>query len=464
VLINSYLLFFKGLPESSKTDRQTTASFAIRDPGSLSGKSSTLGEVRGVAGIRSLGSASHGFSPRPSLSDMRFNLSEARGVAGLRTLEQWCQHVPGTIANSDTFSSALDRHGVDRAQAFSLITALKGVFDFRTMRAGENFELMLSPSGNIEKFIYFKSPMLSYQVERRAGKLTGRRVTEQAQVQVSPIALRIKDSLYASLDRAGEAPALVMMIVDIFAWDIDFYIDTYRGDEIRLLVEKLTVNGQFVRYGQILAAEYRGQVGVHRAFRYETADGKIGYYEQDGGSLRKAFLKSPLKFTRISSGYGNRVHPILGFSKMHMGVDLSAPRGTPIWAPGDGTVIFSGRQGVSGNLVTLRHANGYQTIFAHLHTIAPAVRKGSRVIQKQVIGTVGSTGRSTGPHLHYGMKKDGRHVNPFSQRFPPADPVPAGQMKAFQQAIAPWVTQLEAISLPPSPRTASAAGVRKDAG
>jgi murein DD-endopeptidase MepM/ murein hydrolase activator NlpD len=306
--------------------------------------------------------------------------------------------------------------------------------------------------------------MLSFQVDRRGGELVGRRITEQADIRLAPIALRIKDSLYASLDRAGESPALVMMIVDIFAWDIDFYIDTYQGDEIRLLVEKLSVDGEFVRYGQILAAEYRGQVGVHRAFRYETDDGKVGYYDQDGGSLRKAFLKSPLKFTRISSGFGNRVHPILGFSKMHLGIDLAAPRGTPIWAPADGSVVFSGRKGVSGNLVVLRHANGYQTVFAHLHTIASAVRKGSRVIQKQVIGTVGSTGRSTGPHLHYGMKKDGRHVNPFRQRFPPADPVPASQMKTFLRAIAPLIRQLEAIQLPQSTRTAAVTSERKDAG
>jgi murein DD-endopeptidase MepM/ murein hydrolase activator NlpD len=159
-----------------------------------------------------------------------------------------------------------------------------------------------------------------------------------------------------------------------------------------------------------------------------------------------------------------RVHPVLGFSSMHLGIDLAAPTGTPIWAPGDGVVTFAGYKGVSGNLVTIRHANGYETVFAHLHTIAKGTRRGARVTQKQVIGTVGSTGRSTGPHLHYGMKKNGKHINPFTQKFPPARPVPATESKSYLEHIAPLIEQLRDTPLPPVTRTAAIRGERRDTG
>jgi murein DD-endopeptidase MepM/ murein hydrolase activator NlpD len=274
----------------------------------------------------------------------------------------------------------------------------------------------------------------------------------------------VKGPLYTTFDRAGESPHLVTMFVEIFAWDIDFFIDVHPGDTIRLLLEKFVYNGEFIRYGRILAAEYKGDIGTYRAFWYETDDGTVDYFDENGGSLRKAFLKSPLKFTNISSGFGKRVHPILGFSKMHLGVDLAAPRGTPIWAPGDGRVKIAGRRGVSGKLIILRHAQGYETIFAHLHTIAPGIRKGVRVRQKQVIGTVGSTGRSTGPHLHYGMKIKGKHVNPFTQSFPPANPVPGFELKGYQRLISPLLERLDEVALPPTAHAASAPVSDKDAG
>ncbi len=467
--LNAYLLFYKGLPGSDQSPSENAKPAAdLATPTQNSNSAyptmfaSQLGEINGISGIRDPGSVVA--EPGPHNSSLRFDLEEAPGIAGLRSLDQWCQRISGSINNGDTFVTALSRHGLERTQVFSIIGSLRNIMDFRRCRPGERFDMLRSPTGRIERFTYYKSPIVSYQVKRSEGKLIGRQVKENAEVQLASIAIRIKGSVYASLERSGESPALVMELVDIYAWDIDFYIDPHPGDTIKLLVEKVMANGTFVRYGRILAAEYSGDIGDHSAFWHQTANHKVGFYDEHGDSLRKAFLKSPLKFARISSGFGMRVHPVLGFSKKHLGVDLAAPRGTPIWAPGDGTVIFAGRKGISGNLIVIRHANGYETIFAHLHTIAKGVRKGARVDQKQVIGTVGSTGRSTGPHLHYGMKKTGNHVNPFSQKFPPADPVPKAEQSGYKKTIAPMLKRLNEISVPPDPTTASLTVGRKDAG
>ncbi|MBN2496551.1 MAG: peptidoglycan DD-metalloendopeptidase family protein [Deltaproteobacteria bacterium] len=367
-------------------------------------------------------------------------------------MAQWCQRLDGQVGRGDTFSSALNQHDLAPGQVGALVEALRGTMDFRHCRPGERYELLVGPDSRVWSFEYQKTPLLSYLVERQQGRLRARESMQEAEIDSSEIGLRISGSLYASLERAGETAALVVMIVDIFAWDIDFYIDTHPDDTIRLIVEKLRLEGRFVRYGRILAAEYAGDVGVHRAFRYATADGEDGFYDEQGGSLRKAFLKTPLKFARVSSGFGRRVHPILGFNKMHNGIDFAAPIGTPVWAPADGTVTFAGRKGASGRMVSVRHANGYATVYCHLHRIARGVRGGVRLRQKQLIGTVGNTGRSTGPHLHYGMKRNGRWVNPLRQKFPPARPVPAGELDAYRSAIAPLQKRLDSIQVPPASR------------
>lgn len=461
--LNAYLFLVRGLP---LPDRATMPRPDESIPAVAAGLSESfgnnLGQVRGVAGIRTQGGA--GAIPGPHTSSLRFDLKEAQGVAGQRVLEQWCRQIHGSMEHRETVATAMTRLGIDPHQVFSVVNTLRGKLDFRTCRQGERLEILRAPTGRVERFIYRKSPLESYRVERRDGQLVARKITEQAERKVVAVGMRVKGPLYTTFDHAGESPQLVTMFVEIFAWDIDFYIDVHPGDTIRLLMEKFTYNGEFIRYGRILAAEYNGDIGVYRAFWYETDDGTVDYFDENGGSLRKAFLKSPLKFTNISSGFGKRVHPILGFSKMHLGVDLAAPRGTPILAPGDGRVKLAGRRGISGKLVVLRHAQDYETIFAHLHSIAPEIRAGARVRQKQVIGTVGSTGRSTGPHLHYGMKIKGKHVNPFIQRFPPAHPVPGSELKTYKRLIAPLLERLDGVTLPPSTHAASAPANSKDAG
>ncbi len=460
---NGYL-FFSGSISFTQQERVQMEPTAIEQSPSLQSDviNANVKEMQGIAGVRNL--ESRNFAQTYQSYRSKYDLNKAHAPSGVRTLKQWCERIAGQIEKSDTFSTALVRSGLDSVQTSSLITALEDKLDFRTIRTGERFELWLSPRGEIERFTYRQSPLVSYLVEHISGNLVGQKISKATHTKTVPISVRIHDSLYTSLSEAGESPALVMMLVDIFAWDIDFYIDTHAGDTIRLLVEKEELDGEFIQYGRILAAEYHGLVGTHRAFRYQTRDGTDGYYDQQGNSLRKAFLKSPLKFTYISSGYGTRVHPILGFSKMHAGIDLAAPVGTPVWAPADGLVTFSGYKGYNGKLVVLRHVNGYETAFAHLHTISKSITNGTRVRQMQVLGTVGSTGLSTGPHLHYGMKKNGKNVNPFSQKFPPTDPVPGPELEEYKSAITPWLNQLERIPLATDRCTASVQADREENG
>lgn len=476
-VVNIYLFFIRGIPhaaegtESSVPIALTSSNqnrTAVASPEQLRVRRAkptylnTFGEMRGVAGVRTASAEELRSCPRAS--HLRFDLEEARGVAGQRSLGQWCDSYSDTVGRKETLGATLFRLNLDNNQVDQVIQSLRGKLDFRRVKEGQRVELLRSPTGRVERFAFQVSPLLSYVVERRDSGLVARTIEEQAEVELSPIAVRLDGSLYNSMERAGESPALVMMLVDIFVWDIDFYLDTRQGDTVRLVVEKRKLNGRMVGYGRILAAEYRGGVGLHRAFWYAVSDKTEGYFNEKGGSLRKAFLKSPLKFTRVTSGFGMRVHPILGYSGMHAGIDFGAPQGTPVQAPSDGVVRQAGQNGGAGNMVTLRHANGYETIYMHLSSIARGVRVGARVRQQQLIGAVGSTGLLTGPHLHYGMRLNGRYVNPMGQHFPPAEPIPPKLLPVYQKTIESLVKRLDDIRIPPSDQTAAVNVPLKDAG
>jgi murein DD-endopeptidase MepM/ murein hydrolase activator NlpD len=194
------------------------------------------------------------------------------------------------------------------------------------------------------------------------------------------------------------------------------------------------------------AASYRGeQVGEKRVFRYQFPNGMVSWFQQDGSSARKSFLKSPLKYTHVTSGFGNRFHPVLQYFKEHNGVDYQAAVGTPVWAVSDGTVTRAGNFGPNGNLVCLKHLNGFETCYAHLSKVM--VRNGQHVSQKQVIALTGSTGRSTGPHLHFALKRSGAFLNPLNQKFPRAEPIPKDQLARYRETITPYVEKLGATDV-----------------
>ena len=225
---------------------------------------------------------------------------------------------------------------------------------------------------------------------------------------------------------------------------MDFHRDLRRGDRFTVVYEMFFHNGRAVKSGRVLGAEFVNGKRAFRAVYFEGAEGK-GYYTPEGKNLRKAFLRSPLEFSRVSSGFGMRQHPIMQSWRAHKGVDYAAPSGTRVRATSDAVVDFAGRQGGYGNMLVLRHHGGITTVYAHLQGFAPGVKKGARVSQGEVVGYVGQTGWATGPHLHYEFRVNNEHRNPLTIAFPAAQPVPAAELAAFRGATGPLAARLDML-------------------
>ncbi len=351
------------------------------------------------------------------------------------------------IEPNQPMAVALQEAGLPPEQVSALISALEGVFDFRKSRVGDQFRLVIR-EGELDFFDYRQSTVDEWQVRRDGDKFVGSKRSIEVEKQVGLVSLEINNSLYEAALAAGEDPVIGMVLADVFAWDIDFYRDVRKGDRARALVEKFVSKGRILRYGEVLAATYEGEsVGTKRVFRYELPDGKASFFQEDGASARKAFLKSPLKYAHVTSRFGSRVHPVLKYVKAHNGVDYAAAIGTPVWAVADGTVTVAHNTGAGGNTVCLRHTNGFETCYLHLSKYGSGVRAGARVSQKQVIAYSGNTGRSTGPHLHYALKRNGGYVNPLNQNFPRTEPLPKNLLADFRAKVAPLAQQLDAVSV-----------------
>ena len=232
----------------------------------------------------------------------------------------------------------------------------------------------------------------------------------------------------------------------MLAWDVDFYQDVRGGDSLKLVVERFEADGRFWKHGEILAAEYEGKVaGRKRLFRYTDPGGDTGYYDDAGTSARRGFLKAPVPYVNLTSRFGSRRHPLLGYVRAHQGVDYGAPEGTPVWAVGDGVVTLAGWNGGCGLMVQVRHRNGFDSVYCHLSRVNVAA--GARVAQRQVVGRVGSTGLSTGPHLHYAIRQGGAYVNPLRLQFPRGEPVKAEWREDFLARIDAARRQLDRASV-----------------
>lgn len=367
--------------------------------------------------------------------------------------------VPGRVAEGrvragDSLGAILKREGLDATCADEVIRALRPVFNLRSIREGQTYRIELDDEGRVVGFELRVSPVLLYRVTRGDdGKLVARESRARTETREVEISGTVVSSLYEAVRAQGESTQLLAALVDLFAYDIDFFVDTHTGDRFKVVVEKLYLGDEFYQYGRILAAEYAGKVGTFRAFLWEG-----GYYDEKGRSVAKSLLKTPLKYTRVSSKFNpRRMHPVLHREKGHFGTDYAAPTGTPIWASASGRVAFVGPRGGAGNCVILDHGGGLSTIYMHMSRFAKGLRAGQRVKQKQVIGYVGATGLATGPHLHFGVKQNGKYVDP--QKLSPRReaPVPRARMREFLAAIAPRVAVLDAIPERVVAETATAA-------
>ncbi|MGO8970231.1 MAG: M23 family metallopeptidase [Myxococcaceae bacterium] len=357
------------------------------------------------------------------------------------------QIVNRRVERNQILARALRDAGLDGLQADRALSALEGVFDVRKSREGDQLRLVLH-DGELDQFDYRQSAVDEWQVRREGDHLVASRRAVEVEKTVARVDLEVGSSLYEAALVAGEDPTLALALADVFAWDIDFYLDVRKGDRVTCLVEKFVSKGRLLRYGEVLAADYRGEsVGHRRVFRYQLSEGEWSYFQEDGTSTRKAFLKSPLKFAHVTSGFGSRFHPVLQYVAAHQGVDYAAAVGTPVWAVADGVVTVAADTGAGGNTVCLRHHNGLETCYLHLSSFGAGIRVGAHVSQKQVIALSGNTGRTTGPHLHYALKRSGVFVNPLNQKFPRAEPVPASQLVNFREKLRPMAMQLDAASV-----------------
>jgi len=337
--------------------------------------------------------------------------------------------VRGTIARNTNLATAL-RAALSPAGIHQLVEAARPAYDLARLSVGHPFGLALGPDGVIAAFTYGIDELRTLRVTRRGADLSAEVLTRSYDVRVETAAGEIRSSLFGAVTDAGEEDQLALDLADIFAWDVDFNTELQKGDAFRVAVEKLYLDGRFSRYGRIVSAELVRGPRTLRAVRFDGA-GTSGYFAPDGTPLRKAFLRSPLKFSRITSRFTSaRFHPILHEVRAHFGIDYAAPTGTPILAASDGVVTLAGRSGGFGLTVRLRHANGFQTLYGHLSRIG--VRNGQRVAQGETLGAVGQTGLATGPHLDYRMTRNGAFVNPLRVQVPPADPIPAAERAAFE--------------------------------
>jgi murein DD-endopeptidase MepM/ murein hydrolase activator NlpD len=342
--------------------------------------------------------------------------------------------IEGEVKEQSTLFQSLAKRGIPLRWIDLIISKLKPHVNFRKIKGG-TYRFITDVKGELVKFIYEAGPTEIYEIEKNSEGYIAQRKIVPLETRLTTIVGEIQSSLFETMDAIGEQDSLTIAFAEILAWEIDFYKDVREGDRFKVVLEKIYKADQFIQYGTIHAVEYQRGEKIIRGIRY-----KNGYYNERGMSLKKAFLKAPLRFNRISSKFSRaRKHPILGGMRPHYGVDYAAPPGTPIWAVADGTVTSCGWNGGYGNQVILRHKNGYMTCYGHLSGFGPGIRRGVGVKQKQVIGYVGSTGLSTGPHLDYRLAKDSQFRNPLKETFLPGEPIEKKEMEMF------WKTRGEML-------------------
>jgi murein DD-endopeptidase MepM/ murein hydrolase activator NlpD len=354
------------------------------------------------------------------------------------------KEIVGTFSARQTVADVLTRHGVPKEEVHRLVECASSVYNLAKVVASRPYWLHFTADGRFHEFRYPVDDERYLTVYREGGGFVPVMKPFPYKTVVEPVSGSIEESLITAVTEGGEQEQLALELASIFMWDIDFYTDIQPGDSFRILVEKKYLDGKFIKYGAIKAASITNQNKTFSGFLYEDGSGKAGYYDHEGKSLRKSFLKSPLKFARISSRFSRaRRHPILKIVRPHLGVDYAAPTGTPVVAVGAGTVELAGRNGAGGNTVQLRHAGNYQTMYLHLSRIA--VKRGARVDQGQVIGYVGATGLATGPHLDFRVRLRGRFVNPARVVFPPQPPVPRKELASFERVRDEFQSRLDQL-------------------
>lgn len=352
-----------------------------------------------------------------------------------------------TVRPGQTLSDIFDKEGLGFSDAMAIANLGGDASQLKTLRPGEKLSLRKTDDDALDELNYEIDDTHTLQVRRTDSGFDA--VTIEAEIDRRPTQLTgtITSSLFAAAQKAGLSNRLVMEMADIFGYDIDFALDLRDGDRFSVVYDQLYKDGKKLKDGDIVAAEFINRGHTYRAMRYVDADGNATYYTPDGNSLRKAFIRTPVSFTRISSGFTTgRLHPILNVIRAHKGVDYAAPIGTPVKATGDGIIKFVGVQHGYGNVVVIQHGPKYSTLYGHLSRFRKGLRVGAHVRQGQVVAYVGMTGLATGPHLHYEFRINGVHKNPVTVALPRANPLPARVVATWRADNAEVLARLDSVS------------------
>jgi murein DD-endopeptidase MepM/ murein hydrolase activator NlpD len=348
------------------------------------------------------------------------------------------------VTKGDTLSTLFEKVGLPATSVHDVLSSDKQAKQFSQLKHGQKLEFELSPDGQLTNLHSKLNDLESISLTKNDKGYTFNRITAKPTVRSAYVHGVINSSLSQSAARAGLSHSLTMDMASVFGYDVDFAQDIRQGDEFDVIYEQKVVNGKAVGTGPILSARFTNRGKTYTAVRYTNKQGNSSYYTADGNSMRKAFIRTPVDFARISSKFSmGRKHPILNKIRAHKGVDYAAPRGTPIKAAGDGKVLLAGRRGGYGNTVILQHGNTYTTLYGHMQGFAKGVKTGGTVKQGQVIGYIGTTGLSTGPHLHYEFQVNGVHVDPLGQKVAMADPISKAERARFLAQSQPLMARMD---------------------
>lgn len=360
------------------------------------------------------------------------------------------------VAAGDTVATLFARRDLSTTDLAAIMDLHMAAVRLKHILPGDVIHVTYTPDAHIQRLRMEYDDAHSLEVTRQGSSFVAR--LKEIPITVTDAYAQgvIENSLFDSASRAGLSDATTMELIQLFGWDIDFAHDIQNGDRFSVIYEKLQRQGQTITNGPILAADFDTGHKDYRVVRYTDPAGTTGYYTPDGRSVRKTLMRAPVSYTRISSGFSlHRMHPILGFTRAHQGVDYAAPSGTPIMAAGDGRIVFEGYKGGYGKCIVIDHGGGYSTLYAHMSRFRRGTHYGLHVKQAQVIGYVGMTGLATGPHLHFEVRINGVPRNPRTVKLPSAAPVPTQYLADFHNASANLLAQLTSTD---STRLASAAG------
>jgi len=350
-----------------------------------------------------------------------------------------------TVRRGDTLSGLMARAGQEDAALMQFVRTHPEARSFSRLRAGQTLRWRADRDGRLQELATEIGDETTLHLERAADGYRAFQKTQPSETQLAYATGTIESSLFEDGLTAGLSEGVLVRLVEIFGWDIDFAQQLRRGDSFAVIYEEKVWRGQKIADGRVLAAEFVNQGKTYRAIAFRDARGRTDYYTPEGLSLRRPFLRTPVEYSRISSRFSRRFHPVLKTWRAHTGVDYAAPTGTPVRATAAGRIAALGWHGGYGRRVVVRHGGTYSTLYGHLSRFASKLRVGGLVEQGQVIGYVGATGLATGPHLHYELQVNGRHQNPLTFKFPGAAPLPSDEREAFRRAAAPLTARLDLI-------------------